>query len=81
MTVTTQLVLGAPLAEPGEEKYGLQIVAAVGLRAARSTRSLPGSMARLPPVPETWRRGGYSSKPGDGHEHAARGSFLRGKAL
>lgn len=31
MTVTTQLVLGALLAEPGEEKYGLQIGAAVGL--------------------------------------------------
>jgi PadR family transcriptional regulator PadR len=31
MTVTTQLVLAAPLAEPGEEKYGLQIVAVVGL--------------------------------------------------
>jgi len=34
MTVTTQLVVGAPLAEPGEEKYGPLIVAGVGLRAA-----------------------------------------------
>ena len=42
MTIPTQLVLRALLAEPTREMYGLQICAAAGLPSGRSTRSWPG---------------------------------------
>jgi hypothetical protein len=45
MTVTTQLVRGAPLAEPGDEKYGLQIAAVIGLPSGTVHPIPVGSMA------------------------------------
>ncbi len=44
--MTTQLVRGAPLAAPGDEKYGLQIVAVVGLPSGTVHPIPAGSMAR-----------------------------------
>ena len=43
MTLPTQLVLRALLAEPTQEMYGLQICQAAGLPSGTFTRSWPGS--------------------------------------
>ena len=42
MTIPTQLVLRALLADPSQELYGVEIGQAAGLPSGTSTRSWPG---------------------------------------